>query len=383
MSRAEALGFLLEPGPWRSGVLGVTLDALEGSAADGSSVALGVQDPAHTQLWTDAVAQFMPVAGGLAVVPAAQVLRQGAVVVLSEEDPEMLGELDLEPHHTAGGALVAVTEWSVLAQTVLIDEPTATSLLARRDRIQESLPGVHPMCALALAVAGDPRARDGWAEAVRVILRLAPAKLARNEELMAVAVGAVRIEVGVAAAWDWQSALTGPVILGPGEEFALPADEPRWSVAVRCPGAVGLVGVEVDVVAYLLDWDRQGRSSDFVYYNAPGIEGEAVRLIVESPTSQGLEIDLGRVPDGRMQIVIAASIDGPATFRELGPIEISATGSGGTVVQANLRSDHTASAMVLAHLTDYVEGWRIEAVELAHPGGLSGLTQDFGIGVTS
>lgn len=205
--RAAVLGFLLDPGTWRIGVLSLLLDAVARAMAGGPAVVLGSESPESAALWIGAVSAFMSpgtarkfgwctfdrrqdidatVARGLhlVAVPLQDVEGRpdlGAHVLVSEDETPELGELgddgvDAEPHRTARGATVPVTAWSVLAQTVLADRTVAEHALARQDSLASFVEDreLSPMWPLAMAVVLEPELHDALDEATQVVLAQSP-----------------------------------------------------------------------------------------------------------------------------------------------------------------------------------------------------------------
>lgn len=215
VDRAAVLRFLLDPGTWRIGVLSVLLDALARAMTGGPAIVLGVRDPDSAAMWIGAVSHFMSpgtarrfgwctferrhavdetITRGvhLVAVPGDDVEdipdAAGYVPITEDETPD-LGELGVEPHHTQRGAVVPVTPWSVLAQTVLLDEECAVRALTRQDAIAARVGDseLSPMWPLAMAVASDPELHDALPEATLVIAEHSPESLRRCPDLMRVA----------------------------------------------------------------------------------------------------------------------------------------------------------------------------------------------------
>ncbi|MDI9916347.1 hypothetical protein [Rhodococcus sp. IEGM 1379] len=194
---SKIVNFVLDPGGWRSGVLYVLLDAVACAVETGGTVVLGVEDPDRSALWIGAVSALMSASAAsrfyfstyerrpsvedlealnvhLVCVPVedlAELELPSNVVVLSELETPSLGELDVEQHRTTRDVLVPVTEWSVLAQTVLLDPDTAATALGKLDAIAEANPvrGTETAWPLATLVLGDSDFSDAHIEAQRVV----------------------------------------------------------------------------------------------------------------------------------------------------------------------------------------------------------------------
>jgi stress response protein SCP2 len=79
----------------------------------------------------------------------------------------------------------------------------------------------------------------------------------------------------------------------------------------------------VDVVAFVVDADEQvGEDSGFCFYNNLTHPIGAVDLALETPGEALLQARLNLLPEGRARIVVAAALEGDATFGDLGPIEL-------------------------------------------------------------
>ncbi|MFE6774580.1 exonuclease domain-containing protein, partial [Streptomyces sp. NPDC057676] len=117
-----------------------------------------------------------------------------------------------------------------------------------------------------------------------------------------------------------------PLVMPRGGVFDLPAvaaDAPAWHVTVSWapPG-----DAEIDVVAFLLDEDEQvTRDEDFVFYGAPESPAGTVRLLTDGPSEQTVALDLAALSVATRRVVVAAAIDGDATFGTVGAIQLGAT----------------------------------------------------------
>ncbi len=282
------IGFLLDPAHFRFGVLAALLDATAAVLAGGPRVVLITESTDGAARWAGAVSLLMaaphaarfsfstlervpglPIAFDqgvqLACVPAvdrdqlaAQAadprspLRQTPLVLIDESEPVAIGDLDGEPHRTAAGDRIEVTEWSVLAQVVLGDETGAGWALAELDRVVLQLPSQHDQLqhdqnrrdqgrrdqqpgdqqpgdrpdddhsgrqpaavlppdaiawplAMAVGRAGD-RFPDAVAEAAAVVTRTGPRGLADNVALHQTARDLIGLGLGRSAADAWRIA---------------------------------------------------------------------------------------------------------------------------------------------------------------------------------
>ncbi|MBA8964960.1 hypothetical protein JOJ86_006238 [Rhodococcus percolatus] len=210
--RAAVLDFLLDPGTWRVGVLGVLLDAVDQAMHGGPGVVLGCADSENAARWIGAVSHFMSPGASqklgwstadrsstvvdtlsrgvhLACVPPGDAVDGIAgCVVLGETDTHEVGEWGGEPHRTATGQLVPVTAWSVLAQTVLVDPDSARRALDHQDILAAAV-GDRDLAAawpLAMAVIANPALHDALPEATAVVLAQSPDALASFPDELAI-----------------------------------------------------------------------------------------------------------------------------------------------------------------------------------------------------
>ncbi|MDJ0412836.1 hypothetical protein [Rhodococcus opacus] len=236
IDRAAILDFLLDPGTWRVGVLGVLLDAVDQAMHGGPGVVLGCADSENAARWIGAVSHFMSPGAAqkfgwstadrsstvvdtlsrgvhLACVPQGDAVDGIAgCVVLGETDTPDVGEWGGEPHRTATGQLVPVTAWSVLAQTVLVDPDSARRALDHQDALaaavgDRDLAGAWP---LAMAVIADPALHEALPEATAVVLAQSPDALSAFPDELAVVAHVVdeHLPGNMSEAWrvvaDWQ-----------------------------------------------------------------------------------------------------------------------------------------------------------------------------------
>lgn len=64
---------------------------------------------------------------------------------------------------------------------------------------------------------------------------------------------------------------------------------------------------------------------DFVFYGAPVNPGGTVRLLSDGPTEQTVDVAPANLPAPAHKVVIAAAIDGGATFGDVGAVELVAS----------------------------------------------------------
>jgi len=136
----------------------------------------------------------------------------------------------------------------------------------------------------------------------------------------------------------------------------------RWSLTASWAQSTPC---EVDVVAFAVDGDEQVPGDDqFVFYGAAENPDGTVRLAAEAPSEQAVTMDLAGLQPGIRKIVIAAAIDGDATFGDVGPIEIvTAPGTKAPpVAQATLDAATTERTLLLAEVYRRADSWRFRAV---------------------
>ncbi|EGD25334.1 hypothetical protein [Prescottella equi] len=232
VDRSAVLGFLLDPGTWRIGVLSLLLDAVARALAGGPAVVLATESTESAALWIGAISAFMSpgsarrfgwctfdrhhevdatVARGIHLVAVPLQDAEGCPVLgshvlISENETPELGELGVEPHRTARGATIPVTAWSVLAQTVLVDRTVAEQALARQDSIARFVAdrGLSPMWPLAMAVVLEPELHEALDEAGRVVFEQSPDAILEVPVLADVPLSLVDVQFGDSTEHAWR-----------------------------------------------------------------------------------------------------------------------------------------------------------------------------------
>ncbi|MFE5210014.1 TerD family protein [Streptomyces sp. NPDC056600] len=170
-------------------------------------------------------------------------------------------------------------------------------------------------------------------------------------------------------------------VLVRGAVVDLPDTAGQWTVAATWGQ---LATCEVDVVAFVVDAQEQvAGDEDFVFYGAPEHPDGTVRLAVGGPTEQAVDVHLERLPLEANRVVIAAAIDGEATFSDIGAVEILATCGVGEAptARATLDAATTERSMILAEIYRRGDGWRLRAVGQGYDHALADLARNYGVDV--
>ncbi|MFJ2761981.1 TerD family protein [Streptomyces prasinus] len=138
----------------------------------------------------------------------------------------------------------------------------------------------------------------------------------------------------------------------------------------------------IDVVAFLLDEDEQVTfDEDFIFYGAPESPAGTARLLTGGPAEQTIALDLASLPPATRKIVVAAAVDGAATFGTVGAIQIGAApgSSGAPLARATLDAATTERTMLLAEIYRRGPVWRLRAVGQGYDHGLDALARGYGV----
>ncbi|MFF5300449.1 TerD family protein [Streptomyces sp. NPDC013161] len=160
-----------------------------------------------------------------------------------------------------------------------------------------------------------------------------------------------------------------------------PEPAPEWHLTVSwAPQSV----CEIDVVAFILDEDEQVTfDEDFIFYGAPESPAGTVRLLTGGPAEQTIALDLAALPPATRKVVVAAAIDGPATFGTVGPLQIGAAPgtSGPPLTRATLDAATTERTLLLAEFYRRGPRWRLRAVGQGYDHGLDALARGYGVDI--
>jgi DNA polymerase-3 subunit epsilon len=141
---------------------------------------------------------------------------------------------------------------------------------------------------------------------------------------------------------------------------------------------------EIDVVAFLLDEDEQVTfDEEFIFYGAPESPAGTVRLLTGGPAEQTIAVDLASLPPSTRKVVVAAAIDGAATFGTVGAIQIGAAhgSSGAPIARATLDAATTETTMILAEIYRRGPVWRLRTVGQGYDHGLDTLARGYGVDI--
>ncbi|MFI7891436.1 TerD family protein [Streptomyces sp. CACIS-1.16CA] len=140
----------------------------------------------------------------------------------------------------------------------------------------------------------------------------------------------------------------------------------------------------IDVVAFLLDEDQQVTfDEDFIFYGAPESPAGTVRLLTGGPAEQTIALDLASLPPATRKVVVAAAVDGAATFGTVGAIQIGAAlgSSGAPLARATLDAATTERTMLLVEIYRRGPVWRLRAVGQGYDHGLDALARGYGVDI--
>jgi DNA polymerase-3 subunit epsilon len=176
-----------------------------------------------------------------------------------------------------------------------------------------------------------------------------------------------------------------PHVMPMGDVIDLPMPHgtpaPEWYVTA---GWAPQSDCEIDVVAFLLDEDEQVTfDEDFVFYGAPESPAGTVRLLTGGPAEQTIALNLASLPPATRKVVVAAAIDGAATFGTVGAIQIGAApgSSGALLARATLDAATTERTMLLAEIYRRGPVWRLRAVGQGYDHGLDALARGYGVAI--
>jgi tellurite resistance protein TerA len=139
--------------------------------------------------------------------------------------------------------------------------------------------------------------------------------------------------------------------------------------------AIAAGGPTIDVACFGLDSESTLADERYmVFFNQPAAPENAIRLESSGNTST-FHIDVSKLPEAVERLVLAASIDGDGTMKQLGASSVSL----GTGRFAFSGTDFdTEKAVIVGEIYRRDGGWRFGAVGQGFAGGLSALLAYFG-----
>ncbi|MFD6416097.1 TerD family protein [Streptomyces sp. NPDC060194] len=177
-----------------------------------------------------------------------------------------------------------------------------------------------------------------------------------------------------------------PLVLPRGGVVDLPVtpgSAPVWHVTA---GWESQKACDIDVVALVLDEDEQvSCDQDLVFFGAPENPAGTVRLLTDGPAEQTVALDLANLPPSARRVVVAASVDGAATFGDVGAVQVAAAPGPGAapLARATLDAATTERTLLLAELYRRGPLWRFRTVGQGYDHGLEGLVRGYGVDVAS
>ncbi|MCB9438965.1 MAG: hypothetical protein H6523_01730 [Mycolicibacterium sp.] len=256
VSTQAVVDFACDATVWRLGTACVLLDAVLAAMRSNSSVVLGVSSLEHAALWIGLVSRFMSTGTAAALsfstfdrpdeltvgntefliaVPESDLdaCAERGFFVLGESEPVSLGALGGQPHRTARGQQVPVTEWSAMAQVALIDPTDATVMFDQIDDAASRLDdtGLHPALPMALTVLAREEFADAVPEARSVVAEWAPPGLAVQPEVVALVEGEVVRRAGTTTEQAGRAAAAATGVLATaltGVYLTRACSDPAW-----------------------------------------------------------------------------------------------------------------------------------------------------------
>ncbi|NGP09312.1 TerD family protein [Rhodococcus sp. 14C212] len=145
-------------------------------------------------------------------------------------------------------------------------------------------------------------------------------------------------------------------------------------------------GLDADLSALLLSAGAVRSDEDFVFYNQSHSADHTVQYhgthAAGTMMTATISCDLARLDPHVEAIAFAISLDAPAghTLTELGPLDITVTGSDGAALAEFTVSDlSTETAVVAVEIYRRNTDWKLRAIGQGYSDGLAGLARDFGV----
>ncbi len=170
-----------------------------------------------------------------------------------------------------------------------------------------------------------------------------------------------------------------PVVVPAGGVVDLPPEVDDLTVNVSWSVASD---ADVDVVAFELGTDDLVPSdSHFVFYNQPYGPTSATQLSIDGDREQAIHIDLAAIDDGISRVTVAAALDGPGSFGDIGALGVTVDGGERLLASSVLDAATTERTMIVAEIYRRSGLWRVRAVGQGYDHGLAELVVGYGVEV--
>lgn len=167
-----------------------------------------------------------------------------------------------------------------------------------------------------------------------------------------------------------------------GAVVDLPTEEHVWTINASWRADCARDGLEVDVVALILDdSDRVAQDEDVVFYNSPVSDGGAVALAVDGDCEQSIRVDLQLLPDHCRRVVVAAALTSKGRFGDVGAVAVTVDAPSLTVATSTLDAATSERTLLLAEVYRRGDVWRLRAVGQGYDHGLAELLTSYGVDV--
>ena len=139
---------------------------------------------------------------------------------------------------------------------------------------------------------------------------------------------------------------------------------------------------DIDLVAFELGADDLVPSDrHFVFYNQPLGPTGATELSIDGDREQGIRIDLAAIDPGISRVTVAAALDGPASFGDIGALSVTVDGAERVIASSVLDAATTERTMIVAEVYRRDGLWRVRAVGQGYDDGLAELAARYGVEV--
>ena len=170
-----------------------------------------------------------------------------------------------------------------------------------------------------------------------------------------------------------------PAVLPAGGVMNLPPEADHLTVNVSWAVAST---ADIDLVAFELGADDLVPSDrHFVFYNQPLGPTGATELSIDGDREQGIRIDLAAIDPGISRVTVAAALDGPASFGDIGALSVTVDGAERVIASSVLDAATTERTMIVAEVYRRDGLWRVRAVGQGYDDGLAELAARYGVEV--